>query len=66
MGSGKGSPDQWFAVVKEGTVMFEVLGNTVDTMKEALRLGGHKLPVTWKVISKEQSLETKTNEVEGE
>ena len=66
MGSGKGSPDQWFAVVKEGTVIFDVLGNTVDTMKEALRLGGHKLPVTWKVISKEQSLETKTNEVEGE
>ncbi|ENY68843.1 50S ribosomal protein L16 [Metamycoplasma auris 15026] len=53
MGSGKGSPDQWFAVVKEGTVMFEVSGNQVDTMKDALRLGGHKLPVTWKIVAKE-------------
>ena len=54
MGSGKGSPEEWVAVVKEGTVMFEVLGNTEDVMKEALRLGGHKLPVTWKIVAKEQ------------
>ncbi|AZG68737.1 50S ribosomal protein L16 [Mycoplasma struthionis] len=59
MGSGKGSPDQWFAVVKEGTVMFEVLGNTTETMKDALRLGGHKLPVTWKIVSKEVTEENK-------
>ncbi|WP_412031460.1 50S ribosomal protein L16 [Metamycoplasma buccale] len=57
MGSGKGSPDQWFAVVKEGTVMFEVTGNSLDVMKEALRLGGHKLPVTWKVISKNETIQ---------
>ena len=56
MGSGKGSPEEWFAVVKEGTVMFEVLGNTEDVMKEALRLGGHKLPVTWKILKREENV----------
>lgn len=56
MGSGKGSPEEWFAVVKEGTVMFEVLGNTEDVMKEALRLGGHKLPVTWKILKREENI----------
>ncbi|TPD98288.1 50S ribosomal protein L16 [Metamycoplasma equirhinis] len=59
MGSGKGSPDQWFAVVKEGTVMFEVFGNDQTVMKEALRLGGHKLPVTWKVVAKEAVAQVK-------
>ncbi|MDC8963148.1 50S ribosomal protein L16 [Metamycoplasma hyosynoviae] len=64
MGSGKGSPEEWLAVVKEGTVMFEVLGNNPGIMKEALRLGGHKLPVTWKIVSKQievssQAAETK-------
>ena len=56
MGSGKGSPEEWFAVVKEGTVMFEVLGNTDDVMKEALRLGGHKLPVPWKILKREENI----------
>ena len=56
MGSGKGSPEEWFAVVKEGTVMFEVLGNTEDVMKEALRLGGHKLPVTGKSLKREENV----------
>lgn len=56
MGSGKGSPEEWFAVVKEGTVMFEVLGNTEDVMKEALKLGGHKLPVTWKILKREENI----------
>ena len=56
MGSGKGSPEEWFAVIKEGTVMFEVLGNTEDVMKEALRLGGHKLPVTWKILKREENI----------
>ncbi|BDX52567.1 50S ribosomal protein L16 [Metamycoplasma equirhinis] len=59
MGSGKGSPDQWFAVVKEGTVMFEVFGNDQTVMKEALRLGGHKLPVTWKIVAKEAVAQVK-------
>ena len=62
MGSGKGSPEEWFAVVKEGTVMFETMGNTEEVMKEALRLGGHKLPVTWKIVKREEPKE----EVKGD
>ena len=53
MGSGKGAPESWVAVVKEGTVMFEVAGVTEDIAKEALRLAAHKLPVKTKVIRKE-------------
>ena len=62
MGSGKGSPEEWFAVVKEGTVMFETMGNTEEDMKEARRLGGHKLPVTWKIVKREEPKE----EVKGD
>ncbi|MDD7847461.1 50S ribosomal protein L16 [Metamycoplasma hyosynoviae] len=62
MGSGKGSPEEWLAVVKEGTVMFEVLGNNPDIMKEALRLGGHKLPVTWKIVSKQTEVSSQATE----
>ena len=50
------------AVVKEGTVMFETMGNTEEVMKEALRLGGHKLPVTWKIVKREEPKE----EVKGD
>ena len=53
MGSGKGAPDSWVAVVKEGTMMFEVAGVPGDIAKEALRLASHKLPVKTKVIKKE-------------
>ncbi|TVP95034.1 MAG: 50S ribosomal protein L16 [Acholeplasmatales bacterium] len=53
MGSGKGAPDSWVAVVKEGTMMFEVAGVPEDIAKEALRLASHKLPVKTKVIKKE-------------
>ena len=53
MGSGKGSPEGWVAVVKEGTVMFEVAGVTEADAKEALRLAAHKLPVRTKMIRKE-------------
>ncbi len=52
MGSGKGSPEQWVAVVKEGTVMFEIAGIEQEEMKEALRKAGNKLCVTWKIIKK--------------
>ena len=45
MGKGKGNPDHWVAVVKAGTVMFEIGGVTEDLAKEAMRLAGHKLPV---------------------
>ena len=52
MGSGKGSPEYWVAVVKPGRVMFEISGVSEGDAKEALRLAGHKLPVKCKVIKK--------------
>ena len=52
MGSGKGSPEYWVAVVKPGRVLFEMEGVTVEEAKEALRLAGHKLPIKTKFISK--------------
>ncbi|MGL5246072.1 MAG: 50S ribosomal protein L16 [Mycoplasmoidaceae bacterium] len=55
MGSGKGSPEKWVAVVKEGTVMFEIAGIPPLEMKEALRKAGNKLCVTWKIIHKEEN-----------
>ncbi len=53
MGSGKGSPENFVAVVKEGTVMLEVAGVSEEVANEALRLASHKLPVKTKVIKKE-------------
>lgn len=53
MGSGKGAPEGFVAVVKEGTVMFEIGGVTEEIAKEALRLASHKLPVSTKFIRRE-------------
>lgn len=53
MGGGKGSPEGYVAVVKKGTVMFEIGGVDEATAKEALRLAAHKLPVTTKVVLRE-------------
>ena len=53
MGSGKGAPEYWVAVVKPGRVLFEMGGIDAETAKEALRLAGHKLPIKCKIISKE-------------
>ena len=53
MGSGKGSPEYWVAVVKPGRVLFEMAGVSEEIAREALRLAGHKLPVTTKFIKKE-------------
>ncbi|MBO4478764.1 MAG: 50S ribosomal protein L16, partial [Clostridia bacterium] len=53
MGSGKGSPEYWVAVVKPGRVMFEMAGIDIDVAKEALRLASHKLPVKSKIVVKE-------------
>ena len=53
MGSGKGSPEYWVAVVKPGRVLFEMAGVTEEIAREALRLAGHKLPITSKFIKKE-------------
>ncbi|MDY0316215.1 MAG: 50S ribosomal protein L16 [Acholeplasmatales bacterium] len=52
MGSGKGAPDSWVAVVKTGKVMFEIGGVSEDIAKEALRLASHKLPIKTKIIQK--------------
>ena len=52
MGSGKGSPEYWVAVVKPGRVMFEIGGVPEDTAREALRLAMHKLPVKCKFVKK--------------
>lgn len=52
MGSGKGAVDYYVAVVKRGTVMFEIDGVTEEVAKEALRLASHKLPVETKFIKK--------------
>lgn len=55
MGSGKGSPEYWVAVVKPGRVMFEIGGISEDTAKEALRLAMHKLPIKCKIVSREET-----------
>jgi large subunit ribosomal protein L16 len=56
MGSGKGSPEHWVAVVKPGRVMFELAGIPEPLAKEALRLAGSKLSVKTKVVAREASL----------
>ena len=53
MGSGKGSPEHWVAVVKPGRVMFELAGVPEPLAREALRLAGHKLPVKTKFVMRE-------------
>lgn len=52
MGSGKGSPEGWVAVVKPGRILFEVDGVSVDAAKEALRLASHKLPIKTKFVKR--------------
>lgn len=53
MGSGKGNPEAWVAVVKPGRIMFEIDGVDEETAKEALRLAINKLPIKCKIVSKE-------------
>ena len=53
MGSGKGSPEYWVAVVKPGRVLFEMNGVTEEEAREALRLASHKLPIKTKFIKRE-------------
>ena len=53
MGSGKGSPEEWVAVVKTGKIMFEVGGVSEEIAREALRLASHKLPVKTKFVKRE-------------
>ena len=53
MGSGKGSPEYWVAVVKPGRVMFEIAGVPEEDAREAMRLAAHKLPIACKFVTKE-------------
>ena len=53
MGSGKGNPEYWVAVVKPGRVLFEIAGVAEETAREALRLASHKLPMKSKIITRE-------------
>jgi len=54
MGSGKGSPEYWVAVVKPGRVMFEIAGVSEETAREAMRLASHKLPVKCKFVARKE------------
>lgn len=56
MGGGKGSPEQWVAVVKPGRVMFELSGVAEPVAKEAMRLASHKLPLKTKFVRREGDL----------
>ena len=57
MGSGKGSPEYWVAVVKPGRVLFEIAGVDKAVADEALRLAGHKLPIKTKIVKREETEE---------
>ena len=57
MGSGKGSPEYWVAVVKPGRVLFEVAGVPEEVAREALRLASHKLPLKTKFLKREDKKE---------
>ena len=54
MGSGKGSPEYWVAVVKPGRVMFEIGGVSEETAREAMRLAANKLPIKCKFVTKQE------------
>ena len=62
MGSGKGSPEYWVAVVKPGRVMFEIAGVPEDIAREALRLASHKLPIRTKIVKRETNESEKAGE----
>ena len=57
MGSGKGNPEGWVAVVKPGRVMFELAGVPEDLARDAIRLAGHKLPIKSKFVKREGAAE---------
>ncbi len=66
MGSGKGSPEYWVAVVKPGRVLFEVAGVNEEACREALRLAMHKLPIKCKIIGREETATQSSTEMDGE
>ena len=54
MGSGKGAPDHWVAVVKPGRILFELAGVSEEIAMEALRLASHKLPIATRIVTKDE------------
>ena len=58
MGSGKGAPEGWVAVVKPGRILFEIRGGSEEMAREALRRASHKLPVKTRIISREDIYES--------
>ena len=63
MGSGKGSPEYWVAVVKPGRVLFEMDGVTKEVAAEAMRLAAHKLPIKCKFVTREETEKAEGGEV---
>ncbi|SDZ31567.1 large subunit ribosomal protein L16 [Proteiniborus ethanoligenes] len=57
MGSGKGSPEYWVAVVKPGRILFEMAGIPEETAREAMRLAAHKLPIKCKFVTRQDVIE---------
>ncbi|MGM0444839.1 MAG: 50S ribosomal protein L16 [Bacillota bacterium] len=55
MGSGKGAPEKWVAVVKPGRIMFELAGVPEEVAKEAMRLAAHKLPIKTKFVKRDET-----------
>jgi large subunit ribosomal protein L16 len=55
MGSGKGAPDYWVAIVKPGRILFELAGVPVNEAKEAMRLASHKLPIKTRFIKRQEA-----------
>ena len=62
MGSGKGSPEYWVAVVKPGRVLFEIAGVSEETAREAMRLAMHKLPLKCKFVARDNEMGGDENE----
>ena len=65
MGSGKGSPEYWVAVVKPGRILFEMGGVSEDIAREAMRLAAHKLPIKTKFVTRDDSEENGGEANEG-
>src|SRR4029453_9144419 len=56
MGTGKGAPEEWVAVIKPGRVLYEIEGVTIDVAQEAVRLCGHKLPLKTRFVARNEVL----------
>jgi large subunit ribosomal protein L16 len=61
MGSGKGAPDHWVAVVKPGRILFEMAGVSHTEAVEAMRLAAHKLPVATRLVSRDNVTEASSD-----